>query len=124
MNIVIYLSAFGFAVMGIVALLKPQLVTRLFGVHSIGTDMANEVRAVYGGFGCAVAILLLISSQNQTLKVGILITVAVSLLGMASGRVISFAISRQLSFYPLLFLGIELVLGCSLLWVGFYCGAS
>ena len=50
MNLVIYLSALGFALMGIFALLKPHSVPRLFGVHSIGTDMINEVRAVYGGF--------------------------------------------------------------------------
>ena len=51
MDIVIYFSAFGFALMGVFALLKPQSVPRLFGVHSVGTDMINEVRAVYGGFG-------------------------------------------------------------------------
>lgn len=119
MNLIIYLSALGFALMGIFALVKPHSVPRLFGVHSIGTDMINEVRAVYGGFGCAVAVLLLISLQIQTLKAGIIITVAISLLGMAAGRIISFAISRQLNFYPLLFLGIELVLGLSLLWVGY-----
>ena len=86
MNAVLYFSALGFAAMGVSALAAPRKVPQLFGVDSVGEDMVNEVRAVYGGFGCAIAVLLVIASQNPSLQTGVATTVSMSLLGMAAGR--------------------------------------
>lgn len=124
MDIVIYLAALGFAAMGVGALVAPGSVPKLFGISPIGADMANEVRAVYGGFGCAVAALLVLASQHSTLKTGIVVTIAISLLGMAAGRVISFVLSRTCNFYPVLFFFVELLFGMLLLWVGYHHGSA
>jgi len=123
-QIAVYLAALAFAAMGIGALVAPRRVPRLFGVDAVGEDMVNEVRAVYGGFGCAMAVLLVTATQNASLSSGVVLTVAVSLLGMAAGRVTSFALSGKLGFYPGVFLAIEVALGFLLLWAGFLPGPA
>lgn len=124
MDVIIYLAAAGFAVMGLAALVKPDSVPRLFGISTIGADMANEIRAVYGGFGCAVSALLIVASGGGDLSSGIVITIGVALLGMAAGRVVSFVLSRELNFYPVLFFGLETLFAVLLLMAGWHRGAT
>ncbi|MEF9994861.1 MAG: DUF4345 domain-containing protein [Acinetobacter sp.] len=110
------LNASFFAGMGIVALVKPSMVVNTFGLKYIDADMRNEVRAVYGGFGLTVASLLVASNHYPQIEKGIKLTIAASLLGMASGRVISFLIEKPQTQAPLLFCALETVLAGTLIY--------
>jgi Domain of unknown function (DUF4345) len=57
------------------------------------------VRAVYGGFGVAIAGLL-VAAPTTAMAPGIYLTVAVALAGMAGGRVVSAVIERPSGLYP------------------------
>jgi len=103
--------------MGVIALLQPSRVTRCFSLATIPADMQNEVRAVYGGFGLAMAALLVAATRVESIKSGVLLSVAVALLGMALGRLVSLLIDRSVGKYPYLFLGLECLLGGTLLYV-------
>jgi len=117
MQILVYVIALAFALMGISALIVPKRIPAIFGIESIGPDMANEVRAVYGGFGCVIAGLLAASFKFPELERGILLTVSVALLGMAAGRIVSWAIDKTIGRLPLFFFGIELLAGGFLFYV-------
>ena len=102
--------------MGSAALWRPALVLGLFDTAVVTSEGRNEVRAVYGGYGVAMGLLLAGSLATPTaFRSGILLCVAVAVLGMAIGRLISFGIDGRAGFYPLLFLGIEAALFASLL---------
>ena len=103
--------AVAFALMGIGALVRPTVVTRQFGIPELTPEGRSEVRAVYGGFGLAVAGMLVIAITTPDLRAGIAITVAVALFGMAVGRVVSAVIDRSLSKVVVLYLVIEVVAG-------------
>lgn len=113
-------SAAFFLGMGLLALGRPVAITRFFAVTVLPAEMRNEVRAVYGGYGLTLAILLVVSSEVPSARPGILLTVAASMLGMAVGRSIGFVVDRTVGRWPLVFLGVELVLGGLLLrtWLG------
>lgn len=67
-----------------------------------------EVRAVYGGFGLAIAAMLVL-----------VITVAAALGGMAFGRLVSGVVDRPKAFYPNWFYFVVEILGAAaLLWTG------
>lgn len=76
--------------MGLLALMRPRHVVALVEIRLNSGAARNEVRAVYGGFGLAIAGLLLASVWLPAWRSGIQLSVAVALLGMAAGRVISF----------------------------------
>ena len=103
--------AVAFALMGIGALVRPTVVTRQFGIPALTPEGRSEVRAVYGGFGLAVAAMLVVAITTPDLRAGIAITVAVALFGMAVGRVVSAVIDRSLSNVVALYLVIEVVAG-------------
>ena len=103
--------AVAFALMGIGALVRPTVVTRQFGIPALTPEGRSEVRAVYGGFGLAVAAMLVVAITTPDLRAGIAITVAVALFGMAVGRVVSAVIDRSLSKVVVLYLVIEVVVG-------------
>jgi len=103
--------AVAFALMGIGALVRPTVVTRQFGIPALTPEGRSEVRAVYGGFGLAVAAMLVLAITTPDLRAGIAITVAVALFGMAVGRVVSAVIDRSLSKVVALYLVIEVVAG-------------
>jgi uncharacterized membrane protein YeaQ/YmgE (transglycosylase-associated protein family) len=79
--------------------------------------MRNEVRAVYGGFGVAIAGLLTASTFYSEVRQGVVLTVAIALFGMAAGRLLSFAIEHSEGHYPMVFLVVECVLGSLMLYV-------
>jgi hypothetical protein len=81
---VMLVAAF-FVGMGILALAAPERITATFGTTQLTAEGRNEVRAVYGGFGVAVGVLLL---------------VAAALAGMAAGRVVAAVVERPQRFYP------------------------
>lgn len=114
-NIIIVLAACGFALMGIGAIVKPNVVTQQFGIPQLSVAGRSEVRGVYGGFGLAMAAILFVALMTPDLRTGITITAAVALLGMAAGRIISALIDRSLPRVALLYLVIEVVMGALLL---------
>ena len=107
-------AAFFFA-MGSVALVNPQRIVAYFGTGALTRDGRNEVRAVYGGFGVAIALLLLASLWLPALWSGVLLVVCVALLGMAVGRLVSVVVDGSPGFFPWLFCGVEVVLSGALI---------
>jgi hypothetical protein len=116
---ILYGNAVFFLVMGVVALINPTRISSYFKVPVITSDMRNEIRAVYGGFGMAMAAALVGASLYDGYRTGIVATISLALLGMAAGRLVSLAVERDVGRYPYVFLGIELVLGGSLMYVSY-----
>ena len=114
--LLIYSVAVFFLIMGLVALFKPEHVTSFFLLPSLPSDMRNEVRAVYGGFGVAMVAILVAATRLPSSRDGILLTVAIALFGMAGGRIVSFAIERDVGKYPYVYLVVEILLGSALLY--------
>ena len=106
-----------FAGMGVLALVRPEQVVERFGIDVGGVDGRNEVRAVYGGFGIAVAALLVVAiAAEGGFRDGVLVAFAVSLAGMATGRLVSFVLERPVRWMPTLqWFVVELVLAALLL---------
>ena len=95
---------------------RPAIVLSLFGTVVTMSEGRNEVRAVYGGYGVAMGALLVCSLATPALRPGILVCVAVAMLGMAAGRLFSFWVDGRTGFYPRLFLGVEIAVCSILLW--------
>lgn len=96
---VITAAAVFFAGMGVYALATPARMVGPFDI-SLGSAAARaEVRAVYGGFGLAIAAMLVVALTALDLRAGILMTVAAALAGMAFGRAAS-ALDGRTTFYP------------------------
>ncbi len=106
--ILLALSLFG--LMGFGALVAPVLVTRQFGIAGLTLAGRNEVRAVYGGFGLALAAMLGLSIWNPDLRTGICLTVSAALAGMAGGRLVSALIDRRIEPLPAAYLCLEAVI--------------
>ena len=106
-----------FALMGLYSLWRPTGVLQMFGVNVETADGRTEVRAVYGGYGLAVAgVLVYAARTGSSLGSGVLLAVAVSLAGMAAGRLLGAGISRSLSLFPTgVFLAVEGLLAALLL---------
>jgi hypothetical protein len=109
--------AVGFAAMGLAALIRPADVLAQFGVSVETADGRNEVRAVYGGFGLAVAGLLAVAALGEPATAnGILVAVAFALIGMAAGRLLSALRERPTGLYPVwTYFAIELASAAALL---------
>jgi Domain of unknown function (DUF4345) len=117
-NVVVGFNAVFFAGMGVRALTAPAEMLRPFGITLREAASRAEVRAVYGGFGLAIAAILgyAIAAPEQV-RVGILLAVSAALVGMAFGRVCSLAAGDRTSFYPNWFYGlVEVILAASLWW--------
>jgi len=89
-----------FVGMGVLALLAPDRIVAIFGTTALTADGRNEVRAVYGGFGIAVGLLLALAPGSAALRPGVIASVAVALLGMAGGRLVAALVERPSRFYP------------------------
>lgn len=93
-----------FAGMGLYALAAPARLVRPFGITAGTTSGRSEVRAVYGGFGLAVAGALFWSATTTgDLGRGVALAVAVALAGMAAGRVVSRVLDAPAALYPVWF---------------------
>jgi len=105
-----------FAGMGLLALAAPERITVTFGTLTLTPAGRNEVRAVYGGFGLAMAAMIFVATRDPALARGIYLSVAAALGGMAAGRIVSAAIERPRSFYPSWFYcALETVMALTLL---------
>ena len=89
-----------FVGMGLLALASPESISRIHGTPTLTPAGRNEIRAVYGGFGLAVAAMLGLALSEPSLRAGILLAVAASLAGMAAGRVVAALVERPGGFYP------------------------
>ena len=115
--LVIALAGVFFACMGVFALARPAALIRPFGITLPIPESRAEVRAVYGGFGLAIAGVLALAAVDPALRDGILITVAAALGGMALGRVVSGVVDAPKAFYPNWFYFIvEVVAAAALMW--------
>ena len=109
------IAAIGFLIMGLVGLFSPQRMTALVDIAELSAAGRNEVRAVYGGFGVVIGGLLLATVSEPELHEGVVLTVAVALLGMVAGRCLSWVIERRIDVFPLLFMVGELLFAAGLL---------
>jgi hypothetical protein len=118
---VIGVIAVFFVGMGIYALAAPAALIRPFGITLGESASRAEVRAVYGGFGLAIAgVLVYAAVAIGDLRMGILITVAAALVGMAFGRLVSAVVDERTAFYPNWFYCIvELIAGGALFGAAF-----
>jgi Domain of unknown function (DUF4345) len=90
-----------FAGMGCYALAAPAAIVRPFGITLGGAAARSEVRAVYGGFGLAIAgVLGYAAVADNGVRAGILIAVGAALAGMAFGRLVSAVLDERTAFYP------------------------
>lgn len=98
---VIIVAAAAFLGMGVYALWAPDALVRPFGIRLGGATGRYEVRAVYGGFGIAMAAILAVAACHPgSLRSGIVVTVAAALGGMAVGRIVSAALDGRTTLYP------------------------
>ena len=116
---IILVIAVFFLGMGVYALAAPAALIRPFGVTLDSPLSRSEVRAVYGGFGLAIAAVLAYAAlRGGDVAKGILITVGVALIGMALGRIVSAVVDTRTPFYPnWLYCIVEVVAGGALLAV-------
>jgi Domain of unknown function (DUF4345) len=106
-----------FAGMGVYALAAPAAILRPFGFSVATAATRTEVRAVYGGFGLAIAgVLGYAAATPGEVRTGILITVAAALAGMACGRIVSGLIGDRTSFYPNWFYCLVEAIGAAVLF--------
>ena len=101
-----------FAGMGALALARPAAVVGIFSISPDHADARNEVRAAYGGFGIAVAVVLVLAGRrDDPFGDGLVAAAAASLVGMAAGRIVGFAIERPATVFPTVtFLTVEAAL--------------
>ena len=98
---VIALIGVFFAAMGCYALAAPTAIIRPFAITLGGAAARAEVRAVYGGFGIAIAgVLGYAAIAGDDVRAGIVITAGVALAGMAFGRLVSAVLDDRTAFYP------------------------
>jgi uncharacterized protein DUF4345 len=98
---VISVIAVFFFGMGVYALAAPAAIIRPFGITLVDATSRSEVRAVYGGFGLAIAGVLVFAVLEQgDLRTGIVITVGAALAGMAFGRLVAAVFGDRTAFYP------------------------
>lgn len=86
--------------MGIYGLAAPAALIRPFGITIDRSSARAEIRAVYGGFGVAIAGALAVAELQPDLRSGIVLTVALALVGMALGRAVAALAGDRTSFYP------------------------
>ncbi|MGW0864543.1 DUF4345 family protein [Streptomyces sp. NPDC002611] len=106
--------------MGLFGLVAPRALIRPFGIELSVPEARAEVRAVYGGFGVAVGALLTwaVLGGSGGVRSGVVLTVAVSLAGMAFGRLVARVVERPSAFYPSWFyfwvetVGAVVLVGC------------
>jgi hypothetical protein len=89
-------------------------VSRQFDIPTLTAAGRNEVRAVYGGFGLAMAAGLAAALAVPGLRAGVCLAVAAALAGMAGGRLVSAGIDRTLGRLPALYLMLEAVMAAAL----------
>jgi hypothetical protein len=115
MNAIPAAVAVAFLAMGVMALVRPRSIGKCFDVKFDSVDGRNEVRAVYGGFGLAMTLALVLALTNPVLRPGICACVSLALAGMAAGRLFGAAIETP-GRWPWIYFGIETTCAAALAW--------
>ncbi|WP_162932346.1 DUF4345 family protein [Solimonas sp. K1W22B-7] len=97
-----------FLLMGLAAFAVPRRFLGSFDLLAQTPTARNEIQAVYGGFGVAMALVLVAPFWLPQLRDGIAFTVALALAGMALGRVVG-ALREWPGPAPVLFFFVEAV---------------
>ncbi len=100
--------AIGFALMGLAAFARPRTLLSMLGLTAQTPDARNEIQAVYGGFGLAMAGVLIGPHWRPDWRAGVALTVGLALAGMAAGRLIA-ALRERPGRWPAIFFVIEAV---------------
>ncbi|CCH30251.1 DUF4345 domain-containing protein [Actinosynnema sp. NPDC047251] len=118
-TVAVIVVAVFFLAMGLYALVAPAALIRPFRLVADSPESRSEIRAVYGGFGVAVAGALAVAEfHGGDLRRGVTLTVALALTGMAVGRVVSRLVDRPTAFHPVWFYCcVEVVAGGTLFLV-------
>jgi hypothetical protein len=106
MSVQIIVVALLFALMGLAAFARPRTLVAPFGLTADSADARNEVQAVYGGFGLAVAATLAATLWYPHFRDGVVLAVAASLAGMAGGRAVA-ALRERPGRWPVVFFFVE-----------------
>jgi len=110
--------AFGFTMMGFMALTDPEGAMAYMSAGPLGDDMRNEARAVYGGFGFAVGGLLAYTLWDGVafaVSKGVRLGMAVIIAGMALGRAVSWIVDGGTSMTIVVFFVGEVLMPLMLL---------
>lgn len=100
-TVVIAVVAVFFLGMGVYGLVAPASLIRPFGIVAGTAEARTEIRAVYGGFGVAVAGVLAVAAADAGgIRRGVVVAVAAALAGMALGRLVARAVEAPSAFYP------------------------
>ena len=75
-----------FAAMGGTLIMWPEALARVTNQEPTTPESRSEIRAVYGGFGIAIALALFVAMVYSDFRGGIMFTVGLALIGMAAGR--------------------------------------
>jgi hypothetical protein len=108
-DIPIYLGITGFILMGVGSFCLPERVTAQFDIPTLTLAGKNEVRAVYGGFGIMMGLMLIIALGMPFLRQGICLTVAAALAGMSIGRILSAILDKRFDGWPIFYMCLEAV---------------
>ena len=115
-DITVMLVALLFLGMGMATLVKPALLSTTFGSDVTGRPWRNEIRAVYGGFGIAIAFgLVLVQTWLPEFKGGLFLAIALALLGMAFGRLIGFLLESGSGHWTVFYFILEIAGGITML---------
>lgn len=99
---IIVIAAVFFLGMGGYALIAPAALAKPFRIVVDAPESRSEIRAVYGGFGLAIAAVLAAAAFDADgIRTGAVITVAAALAGMALGRLLSRLADKATAFYPI-----------------------
>lgn len=115
--VVLAITAVFFLGMGVFALAAPATMLQPFAIALPQPKSRSEVRAVYGGYGVAMAAVLTAAAVDPGFhRSGIMITVGAALAGMAFGRLVSAVVDKRTPFYPNWFYClVEVIAGAALL---------
>nr|WP_280464521.1 DUF4345 family protein [Nocardia cyriacigeorgica] len=102
--LVLALAAVFFGGMAFYAFAAPASLAHPFRLEVGSAESRSEIRAVYGGFGLAMALVLGWSAAGESAAhSGAATAVGVALAGMAGGRVVSRMRDGPTAFYPIWF---------------------
>ncbi len=98
--------AIGFTLMGLAAFARPRTLVAMLGLTAETPDARNEVQAVYGGFGLAMALALIVPNWQPDWQGGVALTIGQGLASMTAGRLIA-ALRERPGRWPVIFFIIE-----------------
>jgi len=91
-----------FLALGVFGLVAPARLIKPFRIVAETAESRAEIRAVYGGFGVAISVVLALAALDiASIRRGALVAVAAALLGMAIGRVVSRVVDGPQRWYPI-----------------------